>query len=73
MTMPGPSAARVDGVMLPAEVAGIVIEAIEAERFLILTHPKVSEYALRRTQNVDRWLAGMRRLRDKTYGVAPSG
>jgi NAD(P)-dependent dehydrogenase (short-subunit alcohol dehydrogenase family) len=73
MTTPGPSAARVDGVMLPAEVARIVIEAVEAERFLILTHPKVSEYALRKAQNVDRWLAGMRRLRDKTYGVAPSG
>jgi NAD(P)-dependent dehydrogenase (short-subunit alcohol dehydrogenase family) len=73
MTTAGPSAARVDGVMLPAEVARIVIEAIEAERFLILTHPKVSEYALRRAQNVDRWLAGMRRLRDKTYGAAPSG
>src|SRR5580692_2851816 len=71
MTTAGPSAARVDGVMLPAEVARIVIEAIEAERFLILTHPKVSEYALRRAQNVDRWLAGMRRLRDKTYGAAP--
>jgi NAD(P)-dependent dehydrogenase (short-subunit alcohol dehydrogenase family) len=73
MTTPGPSAARVDGVMLPAEVARIVIGAIEAERFLILTHPKVSEYRLRKAQNIDRWLAGMRRLRDKTYGVAPAG
>jgi NAD(P)-dependent dehydrogenase (short-subunit alcohol dehydrogenase family) len=73
MTTPGPSAARIDGVMLPTEVARIVIEAIEAERFLILTHPKVNEYVQRKAQNIDRWLAGMRRLRDKTYGVAPSG
>jgi NAD(P)-dependent dehydrogenase (short-subunit alcohol dehydrogenase family) len=73
MTTPGPSAARVDGVMLPAEVARIVIEAVEAERFLILTHPKVSEYRQRKAQNIDRWLAGMRRLRDKTYGVAQPG
>src|SRR5271155_115410 len=73
MTTPGPSAARVDGVMLPTEVARIVIEAIEAERFLILSHPKVNEYVQRKAQNIDRWLAGMRRLRDKTYGVAPSG
>jgi NAD(P)-dependent dehydrogenase (short-subunit alcohol dehydrogenase family) len=69
MTTPGPSAARVDGVMQPAEVARIVIEAMEAERFLILSHPQVHEYMQRKTSSIDRWLAGMRRLRDKTYGV----
>ncbi len=42
MTMPGPSAARVDGVMQPEEVARIVIEAMEDERFLILSHPQVA-------------------------------
>ena len=69
MTTPGPSAARVDGVMQPAEVARIVIEAMEAERFLILSHPQVHEYMQRKASSMDRWLAGMRRLRDKTYGV----
>src|SRR3977135_503775 len=44
MATPGPSAARVDGVMVPAEVARIVVEAMEAERFLILSHPQVHEY-----------------------------
>jgi hypothetical protein len=33
----------------------------------------VQEYAQRKASNIDRWLAGMRRLRDKTYGVQPSG
>ena len=69
MTTPGPSAARVDGVMQPAEVARIVIEAMEAERFLILSHPQVHEYMQRKASSTERWLAGMRRLRDKTYGV----
>jgi NAD(P)-dependent dehydrogenase (short-subunit alcohol dehydrogenase family) len=69
MTTPGPSAARVDGVMQPAEVARIVIEAMEAERFLILSHPQVHEYMQRKASSIDRWLAGMRRLRDKTYGA----
>ena len=69
MTTAGPSAARVDGVMQPPEVARIVIEAMEAERFLILSHPSVHEYMQRKASNIDRWLAGMRRLRDKTYGV----
>src|SRR5260370_38666355 len=48
MTTPGPSAARVDGVMLPAEVASIVIEAMQAERFMILSHPTVHEYVQRK-------------------------
>jgi hypothetical protein len=54
--------------MVPAEVARIVIEAMEAERFLILSHPQVHEYMQRKASGIDRWLAGMRRLRDKTYG-----
>jgi hypothetical protein len=73
MTTPGPSAARVDGVMVPDEVARIVIEAMEAERFLILSHPQVHEYMQRKASNAERWLTGMRRLRDKIYGAAHSG
>jgi NAD(P)-dependent dehydrogenase (short-subunit alcohol dehydrogenase family) len=73
MTTPGPSAARVDGVMLPAEVARIVIAAMEAERFLILSHEQVAEYMQRKASSRDRWLAGMRRLRDKIYGVQRAG
>jgi NAD(P)-dependent dehydrogenase (short-subunit alcohol dehydrogenase family) len=70
MTMAGPSAARVDGVMQPPEVARLVIEAMAEERFMILSHPQVHEYGLRKASNRDRWIAGMRRLRDKVYGTA---
>jgi NAD(P)-dependent dehydrogenase (short-subunit alcohol dehydrogenase family) len=73
MTTPGPSAARVDGVLQPPEVARMVIEAMEAERFLILSHPQVHEYMQRKASSVERWLTGMRRLRDKTYGAQRSG
>ena len=73
MTTAGPSAARVDGVMQPAEVARIVIEAMAAERFLILSHPAVHEYRQRKASNTERWLTGMRRLRDKIYGAAQPG
>ena len=69
----GPSAARVDGVLQPAEVARMVIEAMEAERFLILSHPQVQEYMQRKASNAERWLTGMRRLRDKIYGAQASG
>jgi NAD(P)-dependent dehydrogenase (short-subunit alcohol dehydrogenase family) len=57
----GPQAA-VDGVLTPDLVADCVIEAIAAERFLILPHPEVATYELRRAQDRDRWLRGMRRL-----------
>ncbi|ETR76728.1 dehydrogenase [Afipia sp. P52-10] len=73
MTTPGPSAARVDGVMLPDEVAKIVLEAMEEERFLILSHPTVHTYMQRKASGMDRWLSGMRRLRDKTYGAPAKG
>jgi NAD(P)-dependent dehydrogenase (short-subunit alcohol dehydrogenase family) len=68
MTTPGPSAARVDGVLQPGEVARMVLEAMEAERFLILSHPQVHDYIQRKAANAERWLAGMRRLRDRIYG-----
>ena len=52
-----------------SQVPEPVIEAMAAERFLILSHPQVHEYMQRKASGVDRWLAGMRRLRDKTYGA----
>jgi hypothetical protein len=56
-------------VLQPAEVARMVIEAMEAERFLILSHPQVHEYMQRKASSAERWLTGMRRLRDKIYGA----
>jgi NAD(P)-dependent dehydrogenase (short-subunit alcohol dehydrogenase family) len=54
---------RSAGAMLePEEVAGAVIEAIDAERFLILPHPEVLTFFQRKAMDYDRWLAGMRRL-----------
>src|ERR1700712_970388 len=64
-----PPAARVDGVLQPPEVARMVLEVMEAERFLVLSHPQVAEYMLRKASSRERWLAGMRRLRDKIYGA----
>jgi NAD(P)-dependent dehydrogenase (short-subunit alcohol dehydrogenase family) len=54
---------RSAGEMLePEEVADIVVEAIDAERFLILPHPEVLTFFQRKAMDYDRWLAGMRRL-----------
>jgi len=65
LRMAGASAASVDGVLNTDAVAQTVIEAMEAETFLILPHPEVKEYMARKLDR-DRWLRGMRRLRDKT-------
>ena len=46
---------------------------MEAELFLILSHPQVHEYMQRKASNPERWLTGMRRLRDKIYGAQRSG
>ena len=52
--------------MLDAEsVAQEVLDAIENERFFVLPHPEVKQYMERKASDPDRWLRGMRRLREK--------
>jgi NAD(P)-dependent dehydrogenase (short-subunit alcohol dehydrogenase family) len=62
----GTTAAGLDGIMTPAAVAEVVLKAMEEERFLILSHPIVQEYVNRKANNIERWLAGMRRLLART-------
>jgi hypothetical protein len=52
-----------EGSVSAEDVATKVMEAIEAERFLILPHPEVAEFEQRKATDRDRWLGGMRRLR----------
>ena len=60
--------AAVDGVLTPDQVAASVVDGLAAERFLILPHPEVAAYELRRAQDRDRWLGGMRRLNARLAG-----
>jgi NAD(P)-dependent dehydrogenase (short-subunit alcohol dehydrogenase family) len=46
----------------PEDVAATVVDGLRAERFLILPHPEVMTFLQRRTDDHERWLAGMRRL-----------
>ena len=59
--------AGVDGMIEAEEVAEAAVEGLRDERFWILPHPVVSEYALRKAQDIDRWLSGMRRLQKRIF------
>lgn len=63
-----PGAQSLDGVISADEVAEAVIRGLESERFLILPHPQVATYMTRKTSDYDRWLSGMRRLRQRVLG-----
>ena len=64
------NAAAGDGMMEPEELAEIVVEGLAEERFIILTHPEVLEYMRRKTNDYDRWIAGMNRLYRRLLGEA---
>ena len=58
------------GALEPEEVAEAVVKGIGAEQFLILPHPEVAEYFRRKAGDYDRWLSGMRRLRQNLLSSA---
>jgi NAD(P)-dependent dehydrogenase (short-subunit alcohol dehydrogenase family) len=43
-------------VLEPGDVAELVAEALADHRFLILPHPEITRYSLRRATDPDRWL-----------------
>lgn len=55
----------VDGILRPEDVADCIVAGVRGGRFLILTHPQVSTYVARKAADHDRWIAGMRRFRDR--------
>jgi len=57
---------QTDGIIEPEQLAQTVVEAIAEERFYVLPHPEVEDYVRRKGDNIDRWLKGMRRLRQRS-------
>jgi NAD(P)-dependent dehydrogenase (short-subunit alcohol dehydrogenase family) len=58
-------------ILEPEDVADEVVAAVGDERFLILPHPEVGEFLRRKGDDVERWLAGMRRLQAHVTGAGP--
>lgn len=51
-----------DGVLPVDAVADECLKAIETGRFLVLPHERVADYMKAKTDNYDRWIAGMAKL-----------
>jgi len=56
------------GVLTVEQAATAIADGIEKGGFLILTHPEVLGFFQRKAGDYDRWLAGMRRVRDGLRG-----
>ena len=53
----------------PDEVARMVSDAVFEERFLILTDPIAETWMARKTNDLERWLNGMRRMQARIEGA----
>jgi NAD(P)-dependent dehydrogenase (short-subunit alcohol dehydrogenase family) len=53
----------------PAEAADRIVEGLRAERFLIVTHPELSEWEAFKVADRDRWIRGMRKVQARSAPV----
>jgi NAD(P)-dependent dehydrogenase (short-subunit alcohol dehydrogenase family) len=59
------SAGSLPGVLTVEQAATTIADGIEARKFLILTHPEVLGFFQNKANDYERWLAGMRRVRER--------
>ena len=57
-----------EGALTAEAVAACALQGLQEGRFLILPHAEVLGFFQRKAADYDRWLRGMRRLRDKVVG-----
>jgi len=55
--------ADVDGVLTAEQCVDAAIEGLRAGKFVILPHTNVADYMKLKTENYDRWIGGMAKLR----------
>jgi NAD(P)-dependent dehydrogenase (short-subunit alcohol dehydrogenase family) len=57
-------AGSVDGVLSVEQAAQAIADGIENDRYLILPHPEVAGFVQRQANDRERWIGGMRRIRE---------
>jgi NAD(P)-dependent dehydrogenase (short-subunit alcohol dehydrogenase family) len=62
-----------DGARTPEEVADATWQAIQDGRFLVLPHPEVGDYYVRRATDTGQWLGGMNKLQRYLESEASQG
>ena len=60
-----PASMPPDGDLTPEQVALDVLAGLGQETFVILPHPQVLGYMRKKTENYDRWIAGMAKIQAK--------
>ncbi|MGH3432596.1 MAG: SDR family oxidoreductase [Thermocrispum sp.] len=60
-----------DVALTPEEVAEVVWQALQGDRFLVLPHPEVAGYYAARATDTDRWLGGMNKLQRRLEALEP--
>jgi NAD(P)-dependent dehydrogenase (short-subunit alcohol dehydrogenase family) len=60
-----------ESALEPEQVAEIVVASLAKEQFLILPQAQVAELFQRKANEYDRWIRGMRRLREKVHPRVP--
>ena len=66
-----PNPADRDGTLGVNDVSDCVMDALNEERFWVLPHPEVAEYAKRKGSDIDRWIGGMQRWQERMYRGLP--
>lgn len=60
---PGEEAKTSSGTITVEKAVDAIMQGIEEERFLILTHPEVETFMQHKTADYNRWVGGMRKMR----------
>ncbi|MEX1034205.1 MAG: SDR family oxidoreductase [Cellvibrionaceae bacterium] len=59
-----------DGMLSAAQVAEVVVQSLDEERFMVLPHPEVEKYFRNKASDYQRWIRGMQRLQAQ-FGSLP--
>jgi NAD(P)-dependent dehydrogenase (short-subunit alcohol dehydrogenase family) len=56
-------------VLAPEQAADRILDELADDRFLVLTHPEMREYAVGKAQDPERWIRGMAKLWARSQGL----